>query len=86
MHDEGNIIRVATFFQWLKFINTQLGLAFHSDLVWTDRKREKSLVSSYCRNQFNTQKNSHFTPPLRNLDLKECFNAEPKYISPSEGI
>lgn len=87
MHVKGNIIRMSAFFQWLKFINRQLGLAFHNSCsVWTDRKKKKTLVSFYCRSQSNTQKNCHFTPQLMKLYLKERFSAEPKYISLSEHI
>lgn len=78
MHDKGNIIRTGTFFQGLKFI--RLGL-----LQWlfslNRQKREKSLALCYCRSHFN---HSHFTSPSGNLHFKVCFNAEPKYSSPSE--
>lgn len=78
MHDKGNIIRTGTFFQGLKFI--RLGL-----LQWlfslNRQKREKTLALCYCRSHFN---HSHFTSPSGNLHFKVCFNAEPKYSSPSE--
>lgn len=86
MHDKGNIIRVGTFFEWLKFINTQLGLAFCNDCSVSSDRKEKNPYYSPTVEVSSTHRIVISFLHWGTYTLRSVSMQNPKYISPSEQI